>query len=499
MKNTTRVIIALLILAMTLPMVLACAETGQVEETTLPAATESPTSVTAETTAEETLFAPSSIPDDLKFEGTALKLLYWDDVPNLEFFAESDNGEPINDAIYKRNAKVEEQFGVTLEFIGTPGDNGNRNKYINVCVNNVMSGADAYDIFCGYSMTGSSLMTEGIIQDLTDYEIFDFEKPWWPESLISKATIKGGVYFVSGDISTNFLYMMYLCIFNKDLFSSVNQAEPKVLYDLVHNGEWTIDKLIEYTSGTYLDLDGDQAASEGDRFGLAVTSVHFDSFYTGSDLTTVNVNEDGDLVMSSDIFSEKTVDLLEKVCGLLHTSGDSYTKEGVKLFAENNVLFVIDRPTAISSTLTSVDFPFGILPIPKYNAEQEGYKTCLSFPYTMYMISTAANNPEASAAVIELMAYQSYVGVTPILFEETMKARYADQSDDAFMFDYIRDGVVIDVGRLFTNQLSNMSYEIFRKAVSGNNAGGYMSTASKYTKTFNVKIKDINDSLDNLK
>ena len=57
MKNITRIIIALLILAMTLPMALACAETApQGEETTAPAITEAPSATDApvETTAEET-------------------------------------------------------------------------------------------------------------------------------------------------------------------------------------------------------------------------------------------------------------------------------------------------------------------------------------------------------------------------------------------------------------------------------------------------------------
>lgn len=500
MKQISRVVIALLIVAMTLPMLLACAETTQAEETTIaPAVTEAPAAVTEETTVEETLFAPSNIPDDLKFDGTTLSILHWDDAHLVEFFAETDNGEPINDAIFFRNAKIEEQFGITLEFTGMNGNYSNRKKFVNACVNNVMSGSDIYDMFCGYSMTGASIMTEGISQDLTNYDIINFESPWWPKSLISKATIKDGVYFVSGDISTNFLYMMYLCIFNKDLFASIKQQDVSVLYNLVHDGEWTIDKLLEYTNDTYLDLDADQVVSEGDRFGIAVTSTHNDSFYTGADLESVYVNADGDLEMSDDLFSEKTVNLLGKVCDLIHNSGNGYNKKGVEIFANGTVLFVVDRPNVIASDLTNVDFSFGILPIPKYDANQDGYKTCLSFPYTVYMISTASQNAEAAAATIELMAYENYVNVTPVLFEETMKARYADQSDDAFMFDYIRDGVVIDIGRLFTIQLDNMSYSIFRDAVNKNAAGSYASSASKYAKTFKIKITEINKSLDNLK
>ena len=498
MKSISRIIIALLILAMTLPMVISCAETGSIDETTASAMTEAPDNGAVETTAEETLFAQSNIPSDLRFDGTTVKILHWDDVPNLEFYVEDQTGEAVNDAIYKRNAKVQEQFGIELEYTGTPGDNTDMASFVNVCVNSTQSGADAHDLFCGYSMTGATLMTRGVTQNLNSYEIMEFDKPWWPKSLISKATIRDGIYFASGDISTNFIHMMYLVMFNKDMLANINNLSSESLYELAYNGEWTLDKFIELTDGLYLDQDGDNTASEGDRYGAVVTNVHFDPFYAGSGLTTIDVNEEGNLILSPDLFSQKTVDLLEKLCNLLHVSGNAYIKKSEPIFAAGNALLLVDRPYIITRSLTDIDFNFGILPIPKYDAAQEGYRTCLGFGYTMYMLSTAANNPEAAAATIELMAYQSYLNVTPALFEESMKMRYADQSDDSFMFDLIRDGVEIDIARLFTTQLDKMSYSIFRNAVNGNAAGSYISQQKAYEKNLNRKITDINAGFDSL-
>ena len=500
MKNFTRIIIALLILAMTLPMALSCAETNPEGETTAPADTAAPSDTAAEeTTAEETLFAASNIPADLRFDGTTVNILYWDDVPNLEFFVEDQTGEAVNDAIYRRNSKVQEQFGVVLNYVGTPGDNGDMAAYVNVAINSTQAGTDAHDIFCGYSMTGATLMTKGVTQDLTDYDIMEFDKPWWPKSLISKATINDGIYFASGDISTNFIHMMYLVMFNKDMLSNIHNIGSEELYNLVYDGKWTLDKLIEFSDGTYVDQDGDNVASETDRYGVVVTQVHFDPFYAGSDLTTVDVNSDGELILSPDLFSQKTVDLLEKLCNLLHTSGNAYIQKSQPVFAAGNALFIVDRPYIITRTLTDADFSFGILPIPKYDTDQESYRTCLGFGYTMYMLSTAAQNPEAAAATIELLAYQSYLNVTPALFEESMKLRYADQSDDSFMFDLIRDGVDIDIARLFSTQLEKMSYSIFRNAVNNNGAGSYMSQQKAYEKSLNRKISDLNEGFKNLK
>lgn len=497
MKHATRIIIALLIVAMMIPMVISCADTKDPVDTTAPAETVAPGNDASQAPDETTLYAPSNIPDDLKFDGETIKLLYWDDAPLDEFFVEQENGEAVNDAIFKRNAVVQEQFGVTLDFTGTHGDNGNQTNFVNACMNSVQSGSDAHDLFCGYSMTGATIMTKGIVQDLTDYEIMEFEKPWWPKSLISKATVNDAIYFASGDISTNYLYMMYLCAFNKKIFSDIHQLEAKALYDHVYNGSWTIDKFIEYNNNTYADLNSDGAVNEGDQFGLVVTSVHFDAFFTGADMNTVEFDAEGKLAMSDDLFSPKALDLLDKVCNLLHDSGQSYIKKGYQLFAAGQALFVIERASITSKNLTNVDFTYGILPIPKYNSDQKDYRTCLSFPYTVYMLSNASKIPEASAATLELMAYQSYINITPALFEESMKLRYADQSDDAFMFDYIRDGVVIDVGRLFTTELDKLSYSIYRNAIN-NNGSGYASSQKGTELSFKKKIQAINETLEKL-
>ena len=74
MKNLYRVLIAILIVTMVLPMAVSCAQTEDPAQTTAPsvgdtAATNDPSA----TTSEETLFAPSEIPADLRFDGETVK------------------------------------------------------------------------------------------------------------------------------------------------------------------------------------------------------------------------------------------------------------------------------------------------------------------------------------------------------------------------------------------------------------------------------------------
>ncbi len=502
MKHLFRFLTALLTLAMLLPFAVACADPAGPDQTTEGIGqTEAPGSDPAQTTAEETDFAKSNIPEDLQFPGTTVKFLHWDDSGHNEFFVVDEDANFVDSAIFARNERVQEQFDITLEFTGIPGSFQKLTEFVNTCVNSTQSGADAHDIFAGYSMSGATLTTQGVTQDMTKYDIMEFDKPWWPSTLIEKATINDGIYFASGDISTTYLYMMYSCFFNKNMFKDL-VGETSELYDLVYDGTWTVDKMIEFATGIYSDTNGDNAVNEGDRFGFTTSNVHLDSFYTGAGLSTVVTDDGGNLVLSEDLFSQRTIDLLTKLCAFLHDSGESSimssTDNSATQFAESQALFASARLRLGELFMTNSDFTYGLVPAPKYDTDQKDYRTCIAFGYSMYLLSEASPDPEAAAATLELMAYQSYLLTTPALFDQSMKLRYSDASDDSAMYDIIRENVVIDVGRLFSSQLSNLSYSIFRNAVTSNAPGSYASTKAAQEKMFQRSLDKVNDAISKL-
>ena len=54
--------------------------------------------------------------------------------------------------------------------------------------------------------------------------------------------------------------------------------------------------------------------------------------------------------------------------------------------------------------------------------------------------------------------------ITPAVFETAMKLKYSSDSNDAVMYDIIRDGISFDTGRIFCEPLDKLTFSAFREA-----------------------------------
>ncbi len=426
------------------------------------------TDTTAAETETETLYEPDDLPADLRYDGETINTFGWSGPAAIEFFAEEMNGELVNDAIYQRNLTVEERLGVQLEYVLQPGAYNDRNTWANTVVNSVQAGDGAYDIASGYSMSGATLAFKGVSINLNDLQYLNFDKPWWPASLQEEATCGGKLYFCSGDISTYMIYYLYGTYFNKQLIIDHDLENP---YDLVREGTWTLDKMMEMSSGIYQDLNGDGTKDVGDTYGFATHSTYTDPIYFGVGLRTTEKGEDDIPVLSPSFGGERAHWLLETLVGFFATNDawletkdyantDNMFKEGRALFSNNEFLYAAVK-------IRDAELEYGIVPLPKYDEAQKEYHTVMSFPYSLYSVPIDARDPDMSAAVLECLASESHRTVVPALFETGMKVKYAQDDEAAQMFDLIRSSAVFDFGRVFNESMNGMTYSLFRSAVSG--------------------------------
>ena len=492
MKFATKYISLALALLMLLGTLVACAETADPTVTTAEAETQDPNAsvVTTESIYDENGYRLSTLPE-LNYNGETITVLWWNDVERPEFYVEDTNGELVNDAIFERNAKVSKKLNIEFDWVDIEGQyNGGKGPaYAQHVGNQYSSGDQTYDLMSAHSRTIALTSMYGYCADMMELDYLDFEMPWWPTVMTETATIGDSMYFVTGDVSTNSIHHMYAIFYNKDLLKNYpDLVEPSTS---VQNGDWTIDTMQALTTDLYLD-DGDGIANENDFYGFATLNWHLDAIYYGAGLRQCEKDPDELLKISDDFFSTKAIDLCDKM-GAWIKQGDVYTNSThyAKTFVNSQSLMVLSRHKDVAEDIVDAGFTYGLVPVPKYDKDQEKHITVVGNPCSFYAIYVSSKDTNRAAAVLECWASEAYRLTTPALFEMTMKLRYSETSVESEMYDIIRSGITFDFGRLFNSSLDAMSDKWDNCCINGNS---WATTSKVYQVTLPKKLKQITDS-----
>ena len=436
------------------------------------------------------------LPEDLNLNQETVTILYDSESYAQEFESEGITGDLINDAIYNRNETVSSRLNVKLQFVGINGRN-DTSGFTATVNNDVQSGAAEYDIIGTYSQLPASFAMSGSIVDLMSLEYLNFDQPWWPATMVEQASIRDHLYFCTGDISTNLLWMMHVVFFNKDMIEELKLEDP---YTLVDDMKWTVDKMFEMTKGVYDDLNGNGIADSSDRYGMTLYTQSLDANFASAGLVCVDKDEQGLFKISDTLASEKTVNLLNKFCEWVHESGDVIhdTKTGVRaVMGEGRSLFIEDRAFVAKDHLVGQDaFGYGIMPAPAYDSDQEGYITNVGYPHNIYCISSgiSADRMSRAAAVLECLASEGYRQVTPALFETTMKVKYAEDEMTSEIYDMIKTNIDFDPARIYVKEFGGDLASLFKNCVIQNSTA-WASRIKAVTNVASKKCTQINTTL----
>lgn len=514
MKIYAKLISLLCACVMLLSVFAACAQPSDGAETTedtaetLPA-TEGGAEVTKDPNYDDDGYIICKLPEDLKYPGETISILNWNsERAEFEILEDQTGLDLVKDAIYERNAATEKRLGVTFEWTQQKGDSSKMGEFVDY-VRNSYAGGNSYDIIATYSRTAASLSANGLLEDLNKIEnsYLNFEMPWWPEAMVSTCSMKDSLFFISGDISTNLLHMMYAIYYNMDMLKNLGLPDP---IKMVDEKTWTIDALIEMTAGLYQDNDQSGKPSDDDTYGFTSNYFHLEAFYSGSGMMLIEPANNGKVLkISDDYTSTKAVDLVDKLRAWF-AQGDTYVNPaGGKLandavFADGRALFTQNRVYIADNeynkgALRNADWEYGILPNPLYDADQEDYITLLGNPFTHWCIMVDARDTSMSSAVIECLASEAYRKTSPALFENNMKYRYtpdsSDKGDGARMFDIIRENISFDLGRMFADELNYISEKPLRTALAGQSWATQSKTAmnalNKLVITLNQNLEKV--------
>ncbi len=384
--------------------------------------------------------AKNDLPDNLDFGGETLTLLSRASAAYLaEFDAESENGDIINDTVYKRNRYACETLNCELEVISREGDWGQHNNFVSTVVNEVAAGDTTYDVISYYAYASPMLATQGVLKNLHDVEYLNLEQPWWHRLYIENAEVYGKLYTVAGDICLSTVSNRYAIFFNQRI---ADEYLDENLYELVDSGKWTMDKFVELSSNLFIDLDGDTVSEESDLLALDIM-FGYHPFAAGAGLTYTKRTSDGEYEW--DYYNEKNITIIDKFYELFNQSSTFY-KEDYAVpdnFIDCRRLFHMNK-LELTEKLRDMPDEYGILPYPKYDESQESYYSMASDNFSLIMVPTTCEDTKLVGAWLELAGEYSYKYLTPAWLEVAMKGKYLRDGDSVRMFDIIMEGSSYD-------------------------------------------------------
>ena len=479
--------LCLLLALMMVVSMAACADSGDDEKDT-----KSGNSTTQEEETGDPRYE-CELPGNLNYGGDTVTILYSIHTGRAdEVYAEHLTQAIINDAVYERNDIVKNRLNIDFAF-----ESDDDAEIVTKLTNDVKAGAHAFDIIINASHVSMTPAINGNYLDLNKLEYIDTSKHYWTQGYNDMVTFtdENRQFLASGPIALSMFRLMYLTVYNKTEFEA---QQEKDLYDVVMNNEWSLDYQYKIMTGKYVDLDGDNKKSKGDSFGfVSGNCVSVDPYMVASDLHFVIKDPDtSDLIFNADVLDTLS-DLVTKTQLIFNDQGayiwNSSTEDDVGL---NNIIetFCLGHTMMATIIFWNMEHNFsdlaamtyGIAPIPKFSAEQPAYHSYVQDQVSSIGISAGIGDESRQSelsAVLEAMAYHSYLKIRPAYYENTLSSRYMQDPESAVILELIFDSLDFDLASTCSAMLSVNTRDTLR-----NHFGGKKNTIASSTRSWQKSI-----------
>ncbi len=372
-------------------------------------------------------------------------------------YVEEGSSDPIEDAVYKRNKIVENMFNIKISATTTVEDYGTQ------ALNGILGGDDAYDAIFAHTRSAFVYATQGAAINFNEVDTINLDSPWWSRDIVDSANINGRLYVLDGDISTHRLTLAMCLFFNKNIFDELGLEYP---YEMVEDGDWIFDEFADLVSIGAKDLTGDGVIKpDEDRLG----------FMTGEWGTPIGIiypggqrifTKDEEGIPQLTINTAKTVDIYDDFFDLVETDGVCVTTESYKIntapFKEGRAMF---QGGSLGNAIDyrSMDDDIGILPLPKYDYDDE-YKTIVNAHAHLMVMPITVKDENRTGAIMEALAAIGQRDVIPAFYDMSLKTKSTRDTESEAMMDIIKDGIVYDLGYAVGDALGSIGKNLANTA-----------------------------------
>ena len=417
-------------------------------------------SVTGEdisTEPEETGPVLPDLPEDSYFDGYTFTVLTpyrtatdWIQPTPREIVhnPEEEAGVPINDAVYLRNTVLSEKFGFELAIDA-------RANAEEVLRRAIYAGEDTYDAAMLLNAHVGGAIQEGLFVEANNLPYVDLSKPWWDSgveamAILERQFVLGGDLLILDNEATQGL------LFNKRILQDLGLAFP---YDLVLEGKWTFSAFHELAKLGAHDLDGDGTMTGyADQWGFMGFNDSLHTFLVAGGGSKAEKDRDGIPVMT--FMEQRNVNIMHRAMDFLYdrsfamnlqSEADRGSRWGDSPhwgFQQGRGMFFWVRMVVVGR-LRAMEESFGILPIPKFDENQEQYRTLVS-PFTGVLLGVPITSPdlERTSIILEAISAESG-GLQRAYYDIVLQRQLARDHESEAMLDILFSTRIYDIGAFY--------------------------------------------------
>ena len=377
---------------------------------------------------------------DINYNGDAFRILAISPGEHYQSFAsedsteiwyEEDNADALQHAVFTRNLLTEDLLNVKISPLwgGTYRDVTELTKTL------VKSGSDDADLIHNAHSENIALAMENHFYNLYDIDSFDVTEEWWDQNYVETFTMaKRNLAVITGDLLTMDDYSTPVLFYNKNVIDLYNLEDPA---DLVEDGTWTIDAMMEMAAYATSDTSGNGKMDENDSWGLLDNGYALSHFLSGCNAPLTKLDDEGMpmVAIEQESFLNAVQTVFEKV-----TMSTSYlnTDNGtdVDIMKDDRGLFYYELLGGIYN-FRDMEGDFSLLPLPKMDLNQQKYTSIANGIWCLTVaIPITVRNPEKAATILSVLGGMSTDTVDKALNEIVLGPKLFREKRTRDMFEY---------------------------------------------------------------
>jgi len=137
---------------------------------------------------------------------------------------------------------------------------------------------------------------------------------------------------------------------------------------------------------------------------------------------------------------------------------------------------------------------FGMIPYPKFDEEQEQYRSLVHDAASIGAVNASSVNIDMTGAILEAMCAETYRSVTPVWYETATKIKYSRDDVSSQMIDLIHDTITTNFIYAYNYALNGIGM-IYRDLVTGQSSD-YTSSVEKLRRGAERELEELYEAFE---